>query len=87
MATCGAQRRQGDHQLSRRHAVHGDRAVDVPGQDSLADLAELDLVVVTQPNFVAERGDQYLLDVAGEDLRSVAACLAQAGRVRVGVWA
>ena len=36
-------------------------------QDSLADLAELDPVVVTQPNFVAERGDQYLIDVAAQD--------------------
>ena len=47
----------------------GDRiehAAVVP-QDSLAELAELDLVVVTQPNFVAERGDQYLVDVAAED--------------------
>lgn len=30
---------------------------------SLADLAGLGVTVVTQPNFVAERGDQYLLDV------------------------
>jgi predicted amidohydrolase YtcJ len=43
----------------------GDRiehAAVVP-DDCLADLAELGLTVVTQPNFVAERGDQYLLDV------------------------
>lgn len=47
----------------------GDRiehAAVVP-QDSLAELAELDPVVVTQPNFVAERGDQYLIDVAADD--------------------
>ncbi|WP_167107779.1 amidohydrolase family protein [Mycobacterium sp. DL592] len=50
--------------------VHpGDRiehAAVVPA-DSLADLARLDPVVVTQPNFVAERGDQYLLDVPAAD--------------------
>jgi predicted amidohydrolase YtcJ len=50
--------------------VHpGDRiehAAVVP-DDSLADLARLNPVVVTQPNFVAERGDQYLLDVAADD--------------------
>ena len=47
----------------------GDRiehAAVVP-QDSLAELAELDLLVVTQPNFVAERGEQYLTDVATDD--------------------
>jgi predicted amidohydrolase YtcJ len=43
----------------------GDRiehAAVVP-DDNVADLAELGITVVTQPNFVAERGDQYLADV------------------------
>jgi predicted amidohydrolase YtcJ len=43
----------------------GDRiehAAVVPA-DSLAELADLGVTVVTQPNFVAERGDQYLDDV------------------------
>lgn len=43
----------------------GDRiehAAVVP-DDSLADLAASGVTVVTQPNFVAERGDQYLEDV------------------------
>ncbi len=43
----------------------GDRiehAAVVP-PDCLADLAELGVTVVTQPNFVVERGDQYLQDV------------------------
>jgi predicted amidohydrolase YtcJ len=43
----------------------GDRiehAAVVP-DDCLADLAALGVTVVTQPNFVAERGDQYLADV------------------------
>jgi predicted amidohydrolase YtcJ len=43
----------------------GDRiehAAVVP-PDSLADIADLGLTVVTQPNFVAERGDQYLEEI------------------------
>ena len=43
----------------------GDRiehAAVVP-DDCVVDLVELRVVVVTQPNFVAERGDQYLADV------------------------
>jgi predicted amidohydrolase YtcJ len=35
----------------------------VVDDDNLADLAELGLTVVTQPNFVAERGDQYLAEI------------------------
>ena len=47
----------------------GDRiehAAVVP-DDCLADLAELGVTVVTQPNFVVERGDQYLTDVPACD--------------------
>ncbi len=47
----------------------GDRiehAAAVP-EDCLADLADLGVTVATQPNFVAERGDQYLTDVPRED--------------------
>jgi len=47
----------------------GDRiehAAVVP-DDCLADLAELGVLVVTQPNFVAERGDQYLTDVPRDE--------------------
>lgn len=47
----------------------GDRiehAAIVP-DDCLADLAELGITVATQPNFVAERGDQYLVDVAADE--------------------
>ena len=43
----------------------GDRiehAAMVPG-DMLDDLAGLGITVVTQPNFVAERGDEYVVDV------------------------
>ncbi|OBI07503.1 amidohydrolase [Mycobacterium sp. E2462] len=39
-----------------------EHAAVVP-DDNLADLADLGVTVVTQPNFVAERGDQYLCDV------------------------
>ncbi|MBB3600748.1 putative amidohydrolase YtcJ [Mycolicibacterium sp. BK556] len=47
----------------------GDRiehAAVVPA-DSLAELADIGVLVVTQPNFVAERGDQYLADVEPAD--------------------
>jgi predicted amidohydrolase YtcJ len=50
-------------------AVPGDRiehAAMVP-DDCLADLADLGVVVATQPNFVCERGDQYLVDVPADD--------------------
>jgi predicted amidohydrolase YtcJ len=39
-----------------------EHAAMVP-QENLVDLADLQITVVTQPNFVAERGDQYLADV------------------------
>ena len=39
-----------------------EHAAVVP-DDSMADLTDLGVTVVTQPNFVAERGDQYLTDV------------------------
>lgn len=39
-----------------------------------ADLAELGLTVVTQPNFVAERGDEYLAEVEPEDLPHLWPC-------------
>jgi predicted amidohydrolase YtcJ len=39
----------------------------VTSPDAVTDLARIGVTVVTQPNFVAERGDQYLADVpAGE---------------------
>ncbi|MGU3498232.1 amidohydrolase family protein [Mycobacterium sp. C31M] len=47
----------------------GDRiehAAVVP-DDCLADLAELGVTVVTQPNFVVERGEQYRADVPAEE--------------------
>jgi predicted amidohydrolase YtcJ len=47
----------------------GDRiehAAVVP-PDSLDDLANLGVTVVTQPNFVAERGDEYLADVPADE--------------------
>ncbi|MET0705020.1 MAG: amidohydrolase family protein, partial [Mycobacterium sp.] len=48
----------------------GDRiehAAMVPG-DCLADLATLRVTVVTQPNFVAERGEEYLAEIPSDEL-------------------
>lgn len=61
VVTIAALRAAGGHPLDRiEHAA-------VVPDDNLTDLADLGVTVVTQPNFVAERGDQYLADVpAGE---------------------
>ncbi|MCU1379073.1 MAG: Amidohydrolase 3 [Acidimicrobiales bacterium] len=40
----------------------------------IAEVARLGLVVVTQPNFVAERGEQYRTDVDPDDLPSLYRC-------------
>ena len=57
VVTLSALRAAGTHPHDRiEHAA-------VVPDDSLADLADLGVTVVTQPNFVAERGDQYLADV------------------------
>jgi predicted amidohydrolase YtcJ len=56
-----ALRAAGTHPLDRiEHAA-------VVPDDNLADLAELAVTVVTQPNFVAERGDAYLTDVPADE--------------------
>ncbi len=61
VVTVAALRAAGSHPRDRiEHAA-------MVSDDSLAELAELGLTVVTQPNFVAERGDQYLIDVPAED--------------------
>ncbi|OBI30233.1 amidohydrolase [Mycobacterium sp. E1386] len=57
VVTIAALRAAGSHPRDRiEHAA-------VVPQDNLADLAGLGVTVVTQPNFVAERGDHYLADV------------------------
>ncbi len=57
VVTIAALRAAGSHPLDRiEHAA-------VVPDDNLADLADLQITVVTQPNFVSERGDQYLADV------------------------
>ncbi|MGH3594929.1 MAG: amidohydrolase family protein [Mycobacterium sp.] len=57
LVTIAALRQAGTHPRDRiEHAA-------VVPSDCLGDLAELALTVVTQPNFVAERGDQYLDEV------------------------
>jgi predicted amidohydrolase YtcJ len=57
LVTIAALRQAGTHARDRiEHAA-------VAPSDCLADLAELAVTVITQPNFVAERGDQYLDEV------------------------
>jgi predicted amidohydrolase YtcJ len=57
VVTLAALREAGTHPQDRiEHAA-------VVPDDSMADLKDLGVVVVTQPNFVAERGDQYLADI------------------------
>ncbi len=66
--------------------VDGDRIEHggiVPAE-SIGDLARLGLTVVTNPGFVAARGDQYLEDVAPEDLPDLYRCASlRAGGVAV----
>ena len=57
VVTLSALRSAGGHPQDRI-----EHAAIVP-EDNVADIAELGVTVVTQPNFVAERGDQYLADV------------------------
>jgi predicted amidohydrolase YtcJ len=57
VVTIAALRAAGGHPHDRI-----EHAAMVP-DDNLADLAELGVTVVTQPGFVAERGDQYLAEV------------------------
>ena len=47
-----------------------EHAAMVP-DDSVSELKGLDVTVVTQPNFVAERGDQYLTDVPAAEHREL----------------
>ncbi|HEY9304784.1 MAG TPA: amidohydrolase family protein [Mycobacterium sp.] len=57
VVTIAALRQVGTHPHDRiEHAA-------VAPADCVADLAELGVTVITQPNFVAERGDQYLDEV------------------------
>jgi predicted amidohydrolase YtcJ len=57
VVTIAALRAAGSHPLDRiEHAA-------VVPDDQVSDLAALGVTVVTQPNFVAERGDQYLAEV------------------------
>jgi predicted amidohydrolase YtcJ len=61
VVTLSALRSVGTHPQDRiEHAA-------VVPDDNVADLANLGVTVVTQPNFVAERGDQYLADVPARE--------------------
>jgi len=80
VVTLSALREAGTHPHDRiEHAA-------VVPDDSMADLTDLGVTVVTQPNFVAERGDQYLSDVPAaehHELWRVASLLK--GRVKVAL--
>ena len=61
VVTISALREAGIHPQDRiEHAA-------VVPDGSMADLKKLGVTVVTQPNFVAERGDQYLTDIPAEE--------------------
>jgi predicted amidohydrolase YtcJ len=61
IVTLAALRAAGTHPQDRiEHAA-------VVPDDSLSELAGLGVTVVTQPNFVAERGDQYLSDIPADE--------------------
>jgi predicted amidohydrolase YtcJ len=65
VVTLSALRAAGTHPQDRiEHAA-------VVPDDSIVDLKDLGLTVVTQPNFVAERGDQYLTDVPAAEHREL----------------
>ena len=61
VVTIAAFRAAGGHPLDRI-----EHAAMVP-DDCLREVAELGVTVVTQPNFVGERGDQYQEDIPGDE--------------------
>jgi predicted amidohydrolase YtcJ len=61
VVTIAAVRAAGRHPLDR--IEHASMVPD----DCVGELAELGVTVVTQPNFVAERGDQYRQDVPADE--------------------
>ena len=75
VVTIAALRAAGSHPLDRiEHAA-------VVADDDLTDLAALHVTVVTQPNFVAERGDQYTSEIPPGEHRQLwrVASLIEAG--------
>ena len=65
VVTLSALREAGTHPQDRiEHAA-------VVPDDSIAELTDLNVTVVTQPNFVAERGDQYLADIPAAELHEL----------------
>jgi predicted amidohydrolase YtcJ len=66
----------------------GDRIehASVTPDEQLTEMAELGLAVVVQPNFVAERGDEYLADIAQEEWSNLyrLRAFAQAGVTMAG---
>jgi predicted amidohydrolase YtcJ len=68
------------HQAGTHPQDRIEHAAVVPG-DAITELNDLGVTVVTQPNFVAERGDQYLTDVPADEHHELwrVASLAKAG--------
>jgi predicted amidohydrolase YtcJ len=65
VVTIAALRAAGSHPGDRiEHAAVAD-------DDAVSELAGLGVTVVTQPNFVAERGDQYLADIPAAEHRQL----------------
>jgi predicted amidohydrolase YtcJ len=67
--------------------MEGDRIehAAVVSPDAAARIGELGLTVVTQPGFIATRGDDYLRDVASDDVSYLYPCASlQQNGVRVG---
>lgn len=56
--------------LREAGTIPGDRVehASVADENAIEQLAELGVQVVSQPHFIAERGDQYLLDVEQQDI-------------------
>jgi len=62
--------------ISEAGPVKGDRIehASIVPSNLLKSLSELNLLVVTQPNFIQERGDQYLSDLSHEDIPGLYRC-------------
>ena len=62
--------------LSKAGSLKGDRIehASIAPPHLLQSIAELDLIVVTQPNFILERGDQYLRDISDGDIPTLYRC-------------
>lgn len=62
--------------LSKTKSIKGDRIehASIVPHHLLQAISELELIVVTQPNFILERGDQYLKDINFEEIPYLYRC-------------